>query len=535
MQNFGQFPSDYGVENHGIRNAKSIYWHLSTPVLYEHAARRGEGTLAQHGPLIVNTGTHTGRAAKDKFIVKEPTSQDEIWWGNVNRPIGQDKFDALLGKVLAYAQQRDLYVFDGYAGADERYRLPVRIITEFAWHSFFARNMFIRESVPQRLRDFEPEFTVIGMPGFQARPDQDGTNSQTFILVDFGRRIVLIGGTEYAGEIKKSIFGALNYYLPQRNVLPMHCSANFGLDENDVALFFGLSGTGKTTLSNDPDRTLIGDDEHGWSESGVFNFEGGCYAKVINLSAEGEPLIYAASRRFGTILENVIYDPESRQIDYADASRTQNTRASYPIHHIENASRSGTGGHPTHLLFLTADAFGVLPPISKLSKEQAMYHFLSGYTAKVAGTETGVTEPMPEFSACFGAPFMPLHPGIYADLLGRRIEEHGASVWLVNTGWTGGPFGEGSRMKLEYTRRMVSAALDGELQDVETTTHPVFGLEMISRVDGVPDEVLDPRQTWEDPEAYDDQARRLAAMFDENFEEFAGGVGEAVRHAGPHT
>ena len=535
MQDFGPFPSHYGVENHGIRNAATVYWHLTTPMLYEQAARRREATLAHLGPLVVRTGDHTGRSPNDKFIVKEPTSEADIWWGKVNRPIGQERFDALLHKVLAYTQQRDVFVFDGYAGADDRYRMPVRIITEYAWHNLFARNMFIRELDADNLRDFVPQFTVVDMPRFHAQPDQDGTNSQTFILVDFGRRIVLIGGTEYAGEIKKSVFSALNYYLPRHGVLPMHCSANYGAGEDDVALFFGLSGTGKTTLSNDPQRTLIGDDEHGWSDRGVFNFEGGCYAKVINLSAEGEPLIYQASRRFGAILENVAYDPETRRVDYDDGTLTQNTRSSYPLTHIENASDSGVAGHPAHVLFLTADAFGVLPPISKLSKEQAMYHFLSGYTAKVAGTETGITEPKPEFSACFGAPFMPLHPGVYAELLGEKIEAQGASVWLVNTGWTGGPYGVGRRMKLAHTRRMVSAALCGELQNVETNAHPIFGVEIPRHVPGVPAEVLDPRQTWQDPEAYDRQATRLAAMFAANFRQFADGVSPAVRQAGPRA
>lgn len=535
MQDFGPFPSHFGVENHGIRNANTVYWHLTTPMLYEQAARRREGTLAHLGPLIVRTGDHTGRSPNDKFIVKEPTSEGDIWWGKVNRPISQENFDSLLRKVLAYTQQRDVFVFDGYAGADDRYRLPVRIITEYAWHNMFARNMFIREFDPDTLRDFVPQFTVIDMPRFHASPDQDGTNSQTFILVDFGRSLVLIGGTEYAGEIKKSVFSALNYFLPRRGVLPMHCSANVGKGKADVALFFGLSGTGKTTLSNDPDRMLIGDDEHGWSDRGVFNFEGGCYAKVINLTEESEPLIFEASRRFGTILENVAYDPETRRVNYFDGSLTQNTRSSYPISHIANASSSGVGGHPSNVLFLTADAFGVLPPISKLSKEQAMYHFLSGYTAKVAGTETGITEPKPEFSACFGAPFMPLHPGVYAELLGDKIETHGANVWLVNTGWTGGPFGQGNRMKLAYTRRMVSAALCGELEDAETAPHPVFGVHMPRHVQGVPDEVLDPRQTWDDPEAYDMQAARLAGMFNENFRLFADGVSPAVREAGPHV
>lgn len=535
MQNFGPNPSTYGVDNHGIRNAGTVYWHLTTPMLYEQAARRREGVVAHLGPLVVRTGDHTGRSPNDKFIVRESTSENEIWWGKINRPIPQEKFDDLMRKVLAYIQQRDVFIFDGYAGADARYRMPVRIITEYAWHSLFARNMFIREFDPEVLESFVPEFTVIDMPRFHATPEYDGTNSQTFILVDFGKRLVLIGGTEYSGEIKKSIFTALNYYLPNRNVLPMHCSANYRWDRDDVALFFGLSGTGKTTLSNDPDRTLIGDDEHGWSDRGIFNFEGGCYAKVINLSPEGEPLIYQASRRFGTILENVSYDPGTRRVDYDDDTLTENTRASYPISHIENAIRDGIAGHPNNVLFLTADAFGVLPPISKLTKEQAMYHFLSGYTAKVAGTERGVTEPQPDFSACFGAPFMPLHPGVYAELLGNKIDEHGTRVWLVNTGWTGGPYGTGNRMELAHTRRMVSAALNGELQDVETFTHPVFGLEVPSRVPDVPSKVLNPRETWEDPDAYDRQAARLAQMFTDNFRQFADRVSEAVLEAGPRV
>jgi len=534
MQSFGPHPSNYGVENHGIRNAGTVYWHLTTPMLYEQAARRREGVLVHLGPLLVRTGDHTGRSPNDKFIVREPTSENEIWWGDVNRPIGQEKFDALYRKVLAYIQQRDIFIFDGYAGADPRYRLPVRIISEYAWHSLFARNMFIREFVPEKLENFVPEFTVIDMPRFHAMPDQDGTNSQTFILVDFGKRLVLIGGTEYGGEIKKSIFTALNYYLPRRNVLSMHCSANYGKDEEDVALFFGLSGTGKTTLSNDPDRTLIGDDEHGWSDEGIFNFEGGCYAKVINLSPQGEPLIYRATRRFGTILENVAYDPATRRVNLDDASLTQNTRASYPISHINNATRDGRSGHPNNVIFLTADAFGVLPPISRLTPEQAMYHFLSGYTAKVAGTEQGVTEPKPEFSACFGAPFMPLHPGTYARLLGEKIEKHDAKVWLVNTGWTGGPYGEGHRMHLAHTRRMVAAALGGELDETETFEHPVFGLNVPQHVAGVPDEVLNPQDTWEDKAAYDEQTAKLAEMFAKNFEQFAGEVSEAIREAGPN-
>jgi phosphoenolpyruvate carboxykinase (ATP) len=533
MQNFGPNVSNYGVENHGITNPGTVYWNLTTPMLYEQVIRRREGVMVHLGPLVVKTGDHTGRSPNDKFIVKESETGDDIWWGKVNRPFNQDTFDYIHRKMMAYIQNRDIFVFDGYAGADERYQMPVRIITEYAWHSLFARNMFIREFDPEKLRNHVPEFTVIDMPRFKVDPDQDETNSETMILVDFSKRLVLIGGTEYGGEIKKSIFTAMNYYLPKQNVLAMHCSANFGEDRDDVALFFGLSATGKTTLSNDPERTLIGDDEHGWSEDGVFNFEGGCYAKVIKLDPEGEPEIYQTTRRFGTILENVIYDNETRRVDLDDATHTQNTRASYPISHVSNAVRDGVGGHPKNVMFLTADAFGVLPPISRLTKEQAMYHFLSGYTAKVAGTERGVTEPQPNFSACFGAPFMPLHPGEYARLLGERIDEHGANVWLVNTGWTAGPYGTGHRMKLAHTRRMVSAALKGELDDVETQEEPFFGLHVPKHIEGVPDEVLMPRGTWDDPEAYDKQAKKLVGMFKENFEQFADGVSQAIRDAGP--
>ncbi len=533
MQNFGPYVSQYGVDNHGIRNPGTVYWNLSTPMLYEQIIRRREGAIAHLGPIVVSTGDHTGRSPNDKFIVKEPTSERDIWWGKVNRPISQEKFDNIYRKMMAYIQNRDIFVFDGYAGTDERYRMPVRIINEYAWHNLFVRNMFVREMDGEKLKRHVPEFTVIDLPRFHAEPEIDGTNSQTFILVDFGKRLVLIGGTEYAGEMKKSIFSAMNYYLPKRGVLSMHCSANYGKDKDDVALFFGLSGTGKTTLSNDTSRTLIGDDEHGWSDDGVFNFEGGCYAKVIRLDPEGEPEIYQTTRRFGTILENVIFDSETRQVDLDDASRTENTRASYPITHIANADPVGVAGHPKNVFFLTADAFGVLPPISKLTKEQAMYHFLSGYTAKVAGTEQGITEPVPNFSACFGAPFMPLHPGDYAKLLGEKIEKHDVNVWLVNTGWTGGPYGEGSRMKLAYTRRMVSAALNGELDNVETVEEPFFGLHIPVAVEGVPSEVLNPRQTWADPARYNAQAAKLAAMFVENFKQYESGVLPEIVAAGP--
>ena len=533
MQNFGPAIGQYGVENHGIKNPGTVYWNLSTPMLYEQAVRRREGVITHLGPLVVHTGDHTGRSPNDKFIVREPGSQDEIWWGKVNRPISQEKFDALHRKMLAYIQNRDIFVFDGYVGADPKYCMPIRVITEYAWHNLFARNMFIREADPGKLIDHVPHFTVINMPRFHAEPDVDDTNSQTFVLVDLGKRLVLIGNTEYAGEIKKSIFTTMNYYLPRQGVMAMHCSANYGRNKDDTALFFGLSGTGKTTLSNDPERTLIGDDEHGWSEDGVFNFEGGCYAKVIRLDAEGEPEIYSTTRRFGTILENVVYEGDTRHIDLNNDTYTENTRASYPITHLANVDTSGVAGHPRNIIFLTADAFGVLPPISRLTQAQAMYHFLSGYTAKVAGTERGIDEPQPNFSACFGAPFMPLHPGVYARLLGEKIEEHGARVWLVNTGWTGGPHGTGRRIKLAYTRRMVSATLKGELDDVKTFTEPFFNLQVPAHLDGVPDEVLNPRDTWDDGAAYDARAGELVRMFRENFKQFEDGVDSEIRAAGP--
>lgn len=533
MQIVGRSPSQYGLDRHGLTNAGTVYWNLTTPLLYEEALWRGEAVMAQNGPLVADTGVHTGRSPDDKFIVREASSQDDIWWGKVNRGIDQDKFDNLLRRMLAYAQGRDLFVFDGYAGADERYRLPIRVINEYAWHNFFARNMFLRENDPEKLSQFVPQFTVIDLPQFQADPQADGVRTSTFILVDFGKRMVLIGGTEYAGEIKKSIFSALNYYLPKQGVLSMHCSANYGRDKDDVALFFGLSGTGKTTLSNDPQRKLVGDDEHGWSADGVFNFEGGCYAKVIRLDPQGEPEIYETTRRFGTLLENVVYDPQTRAVDLNDASLTENTRSSYPITQIGNADLSGMAGHPKYVLLLTADAFGVLPPISKLTNAQALYHFLSGYTAKVAGTERGVTEPKATFSVCFGAPFMPLHPGVYARLLGEKLEQHGSKVWLVNTGWTGGPAGVGSRMKLAYTRRMVSAVLAGELDDVETVEDPIFGLQIPVAIEGVPTTILNPRNTWANGDDYDTQANHLAQMFVENFSQFEDGVDEAVKAAGP--
>ncbi|MGA9532496.1 MAG: phosphoenolpyruvate carboxykinase (ATP) [Anaerolineales bacterium] len=532
-QEFGPVIGMYGIENHGIRNAGTVYWNLTTPMLYERIIRRHEGSLIHLGPLAVRTGDHTGRSPLDKFIVDEPTAHDSIWWGSVNRPMSESNYSTLHARMMAYVQNRDIFVFDGYAGSAPAFRMPVRIITDYAWHSLFARNMFILEHDPDELGRIEPAFSVIDMPGFHAEPEIDGSASQTAICVHFGRREVLITGTEYAGEIKKSIFTAMNYYLPAQNVLTMHCSANYGQDEDDVALFFGLSGTGKTTLSNVVDRTLIGDDEHGWSDRGVFNIEGGCYAKVIRLDPAGEPQIYASTRRFGTILENVAFDSDTRRVDLDDDSLTENTRASYPISHIENAAPGGTAGHPNHIIFLTADAFGVLPPISRLSRQQAMYHFLSGYTAKVAGTERGVTEPKPNFSACFGAPFMPRHPAVYAQLLGDKIDRHGSQVWLVNTGWTGGPYGTGQRIPLEQTRRMVSAILRDELASVESRLDPYFKVEVPTHIEGVPDELLQPRKTWSDPAAYDAQAAKLVEMFSNNFKQFEDQVDPAISAAGP--
>jgi phosphoenolpyruvate carboxykinase (ATP) len=519
------------LERHGITNAGTVYWNLPTPKLYEEAIRRREGFLAHLGPLVVRTGHHTGRSPNDRFIVQEPSSQDKIWWGKVNRPISPENYEVLRRRMLAYLQGRDLFARDCYVGADSRYQMPVRIVTETAWHNLFAHNMFIQPPAEQ-LAEIVPEFTVIQAPGFHAIPEIDGTRSEVFIVLNFGEKTVFIGGTEYAGEIKKSIFTAMNYLLPQRNVLSMHCSANSG-KTGDVAVFFGLSGTGKTTLSADPARTLIGDDEHAWSDHGVFNFEGGCYAKVIRLSPTAEPEIYETTRKFGTILENVGYDSATARLDLDDDSLTENTRAAYPISHVPSATREGTGGHPRTIVMLTADAFGVMPPIARLTPEQAMYHFLSGYTAKVAGTEKGVTEPTATFSTCFGAPFMALPPLVYANLLGERIARHGAAVWLVNTGWTGGPYGVGRRMPIAQTRAMIGAALSGELAQVPSKTDPTFGFAVPTACPGVPDDLLDPRGTWTDREAYDAQASKLAAMFADNFREFAGEVSAAVRAAGP--
>jgi len=521
----------YSLEQHGIYNVHNVYWNLSTPLLYEEAIRRSEARLSHLGPLVVRTGQYTGRSPNDKFIVQESSSEDLIWWGKVNHPMSEAAFDRLRLRMLAYVQGKDLFVEDCYIGADPAYRVSLRVITETAWHSLFAHNMFIQPD-EQALAQFKPEFTIIQVPGFHAIPELDGTRSEVFVAINFAQKVVLIGGTQYAGEIKKSAFTILNYLLPQKHVLSMHCSANMSTD-GDVAVFFGLSGTGKTTLSADPTRILIGDDEHGWSENGVFNFEGGCYAKVINLSAQAEPEIYETTRRFGTVLENVAFDSKTGHLNLDDDSLTENTRAAYPITHIPNAKLDGMGGHPKNIIMLTADAFGVLPPISKLTSEQAMYHFLSGYTARVAGTEKGVTEPQATFSACFGAPFLALRPVVYAHLLGDKIAEHEVNVWLVNTGWTGGPYGVGQRMPIHDTRALIRAALDGSLAEVPTQTEPYFGLHVPVSCPGVAPEVLDPSTTWADKAAYEQQAQKLAGMFAENFAAFADTVSETVRAAGP--
>ncbi|AVK85734.1 phosphoenolpyruvate carboxykinase (ATP) [Lysinibacillus sp. B2A1] len=502
---------------------------LSVPQLAEKATSRGEAMLTVDGAVRAETGKYTGRSPKDKYTVEEESTKDKIDWGKVNQPISSEVFDNLYVKVVKYLKERDeLFVFKGFAGADKDSQLSIQVINEYAWHNLFAHQLFIRPT-EEELASHVADFTVISAPNFKADPAVDGTASETFIIVSLEKKVILIGGTEYAGEIKKSIFGIMNYLLPQQGILSMHCSANVG-EAGDVALFFGLSGTGKTTLSADPDRKLIGDDEHGWSDNGVFNIEGGCYAKTINLSAEKEPEIYNAIR-FGSVLENVAVDPETRVCDYDDGSLTENTRVAYPIQYIDNIVDPSVAGHPKTIIFLTADAFGVLPPISKLTKEQAMYHFLSGFTSKLAGTERGVTEPEPVFSTCFGSPFLPLPATVYAEMLGQKIDEHGAQVYLVNTGWTGGEYGTGSRMKLSYTRTMVRAAIEGKLAGAETIQDSVFGLHIPTAVEGVPTEVLNPRDAWSDKAAYDKKAAELAGLFNENFKKFSN-VSEAITTLG---
>ncbi|HEU4681011.1 MAG TPA: phosphoenolpyruvate carboxykinase [Gemmatimonadales bacterium] len=507
-----------------------IHANLTPPTLIEHAVRKSEGVLTDRGAFTAVTAPHTGRSAKDKFLVEEPGAGQRIWWEK-NARLDPAAFDQLQEDVRGHLDSREVYVQDLFAGADPAYRLPVRFITPNAWHALFVRNMFIR-AMPAELAQFRPGFTVLHAPDLQAEPGRHGTRSGTFIVINFAKKVVLIGGTRYAGEMKKSIFTALNYVLPGQSVMPMHCSANVG-SAGDTAIFFGLSGTGKTTLSADPERQLIGDDEHGWSDRGVFNFEGGCYAKVIRLRPDTEPEIYRATQMFGTVLENVVLDPATRAVNFDADTITENTRACYPIDFIPNHLPSGAGGHPKNIVFLAADAFGIMPPVARLTAEQAMYHFLSGYTAKVAGTERGVTEPSATFSACFGAPFLPLHASVYARMLGERIAKHGSKVWLVNTGWTGGAYGTGSRMKLSHTRAMLRAALSGALDRGRFTQDAVFGFEVPSSAPGVPDSVLSPRGTWADPKAYDVQAKKLATMFRENFEQYRAEVPGAVAGAGP--
>jgi phosphoenolpyruvate carboxykinase (ATP) len=524
-------PTSDGLASYGIDELSKLHWNLPAAALYERAVWRREGELAQGGALVVRTGIHTGRSPDDKFIVREPTTESHIDWGKVNRAIKPEKFDALYSRLCRALRGRELFVQDCLVNAQARYQTGIRVITETAWHSLFAQNLFIPISSADSHR--EPEFTVIDIPSFEADPVEDGTRSTTFILINLARRMVLIGGTSYAGEIKKSVFTLMNYRLPLANVLSMHCSANVG-EKGDVALFFGLSGTGKTTLSADPERGLIGDDEHGWSDEGVFNFEGGCYAKVIRLSKQAEPEIYSCSHRFGTVLENVVVHPRTRELDLDSDLFTENTRAAYPLRFIGNAVIPSVGNHPRNIIMLTCDAFGVLPPIAQLTPEQAMYHFLSGYTAKVAGTEKGLgDEPAATFSTCFGAPFMVLRPAVYAKLLGERIARHQVRCWLVNTGWSGGPFGVGQRMKISHTRAMIRAALNGKLAEVAAKPDPLFQVLVPESCDGVPSEVLRPKDTWHDKAAYDRAAWDLAGRFEENFKPFADQMSREICEAGP--
>jgi len=518
------------LEGMGFKNLGTVYWNPSTPHLYEQIIRRREGLIGHLGPVVVRTGHHVGRSPLDRFIVKEPTSEKKIWWGDVNRGIDEDHFTNLFYRLTAYLQNKDVFVQDCFVGAERARRIPIRVMTERAWHSLFARNMFIQIQTRQGADAHAPQFTVINVPRFNAIPELDGLHSEAFVLIHLGRKLVLIGGTSYAGEIKKSVFTMLNYFYPQESVLSMHCSANFG-DQGDSAIFFGLSGTGKTTLSADPDRTLIGDDEHGWSDEGIFNFEGGCYAKVIRLSREAEPEIFETTRRFGTILENVSIDQDTRRLDLDDDSLTENTRAAYPISHIPSAFRGGVCGHPTNVIMLTCDAFGVMPPVARLSAEQAVYHFLSGYTAKVAGTEVGIKEPQATFSACFGAPFMALPPTVYADLLMKKVRQHNASCWLVNTGWAGNPYGEGDRIRIAHSRAIVKAILSGGLDSSGYETDPVFGLRIPKKVEGVPQEILFPRNAARDTAAYEERANGLAARFRKNFKPFEADVPDEVKKA----
>ena len=517
----------------GIKNPSNVFRNQPTPMLYEEAIRRSEGIMSHLGPLVVNTGKYTGRIPQAKYFVQEPSSEKEIWWGKFNQPISELLYQTIKSKAYGYLRGKDLFVQDCYAGADPKYRLKIRVISESALHALFARTILLRELDLKTLAAFTPDFTIVHTPYLTLDPAKDGTKSDAFILVHFGEKIVLIGGTQYAGEIKKSVFTIMNYLMPHRNVLPMHCSANYGKDENDVAIFFGLSGTGKTTLSADSTRTLIGDDEHGWSDNGVFNFEGGCYAKVIKLSKDDEPEIYETTRRFGTILENVRIHPITRRIDLDDASLTENTRASYPISHIPNMTSKGTGGHPKHILLLTCDAFGILPPISRLSKHQAMYHFLAGYTAKIAGTEAGIKEPQATFSPCFGGPFMPMSPTVYAKLLGDRIEKYKPDVWLVNTGWSGAPCGKAPRIKIAYSRAMVNAALEGKFKSIAFSKEAHFSFEIPQECPDVPKEILDPAKFAENASEYGKKANELVAMFNQHILKTFPDIPSEIANAAP--
>jgi phosphoenolpyruvate carboxykinase (ATP) len=533
MNDFGNKPNNADLSKLGLKRVGDIYWNLEPAELVEHVLVNGQGVLADTGALAIDTGEFTGRSPKDKFTVKDAKTEGTVWWGDVNIPLSTEAFDKLHEKIAAYLQGRDVYVKDAYACADPTYRLNLRVVAEMPYSAMFSGNMFLRPTLAE-LEGFQPEWSIICAPGFTANGPSDGVRQHNFAAIDFSRKMILIGGTGYTGEIKKGIFTVLNYVLPQeRGVLSMHCSANIGSD-GDTAVFFGLSGTGKTTLSADPERRLIGDDEHGWSNQGVFNFEGGCYAKCIDLSREKEPQIWDAIK-FGSILENINFIEGTSSVDFVDKAKTENTRVSYPIHHIANIAEPSVGGHPKNIFFLTCDAYGVLPPISRLTPGQAMYHFISGYTAKVAGTEAGVTEPQSTFSACFGKAFLPLHPAKYADMLGEKMKQHDARVWLVNTGWSGGAYGTGERMKLKFTRAMIGAALRGELDKVEYTEHPVFGVSYPVSCPNVPAEILDARSTWKDKAAYDATAEKLAKQFNDNFAKYKDGCSAETLAAAPRT
>jgi phosphoenolpyruvate carboxykinase (ATP) len=530
VETIGHVNAAHGADKFGLQRLKAVHWNLEAARLYEESLKRGESQIARGGALCADTGSHTGRSPKDKFVVRDALTENTVWWDN-NGAISSEQFDVLLADFLKHAEGRELFAQDLYGGADPAHRVKARVFTEFAWHSLFIRNLLIRPEAAE-IASYVPELTIVDLPSFRADPKRHGCRSETVIAIDFTRKIVLIGGTAYAGEMKKSVFTYLNYTLPTKGVMPMHCSANVG-PHGDSALFFGLSGTGKTTLSADPDRTLIGDDEHGWSKEGIFNFEGGCYAKTIKLSAEAEPQIYAASQRFGTVLENIVMDPISREVDFDDQTKTENTRSAYPLDFIPNASRTGRAGTPKNIVMLTADAFGVMPPIAKLTPAEAMYHFLSGYTAKVAGTERGLVGVQPEFSTCFGSPFLPRHPSEYANLLRDFIAKHHVDCWLVNTGWTGGGYGVGRRMPIRVTRRLLTAALDGSLNRADFRRDPYFGFAVPTSVPGVEPHILYPVKTWQDKAAFAETAKNLIGMFAKNFEKFEAHVDDAVKAAAP--